>query len=32
MCAAERGHFPVVKYLHSAGADIEAKSEVSDSL
>ena len=32
MCAAERGHFPVVKYLHSVGADIEAKDKVSDAM
>ena len=30
MCAADGGHFPVVEYLHSAGADIEAKNNVSD--
>ena len=32
MGAAEGGHFPVVEYLHSAGADIEAKDIVSDSM
>ena len=32
MLAASGGHLPMVEYLHSVGADLQAKSEVSDSL
>ena len=32
MLAAMEGHLPVVKYLHSVGADLQAKDNVSDSL
>ena len=32
MWAALSGHLPVVKYLHSVGADLQAKDKVSDSL
>ena len=27
--AAHRGHLPVVQYLHSVGADVKAKNDVS---
>ena len=32
MWAASNGHLPVVEYLHSVGADLQAKDFVSDSL
>ena len=32
ICAANNGHLSVVQYLHSVGADIQAKNDVSVSL